>query len=169
MIFTKSELLASLQKEVRILLHLASKIDRSQLDYRPTPKQRSTIELLQYLSYMGPAMLRYAKLEPFDQDAWARIVKVAASRGFDETLAEIESHSEQYAALLADMDDAAFRAEMTGFDGSKTSSGSFIVNHVIAQCAAYRTQLFMYLKACGREELNTTNLWVGVDPPVAAV
>ena len=52
MIITKSELLASLQKEVRILLHLASKIDRSQLDYRPTPKQRSTIELLQYLSYM---------------------------------------------------------------------------------------------------------------------
>ena len=46
--------------------------------------------------------------------------------------------------------------------------GAFIVNHVLGQCAAYRTQLFMYLKACGREELNTTNLWVGVDP-VAAV
>jgi hypothetical protein len=55
MIITKSELLASLQKEVRILLHLASKIDRSQLDYRPTPKQRSTLELLQYLSHMGPS------------------------------------------------------------------------------------------------------------------
>ena len=83
------------------------------------------------------------------------------------SLAEIETHTELYAALLADMDDAAFRAEMTGFDGAKTSSGSFIVNHVIAQCAAYRTQLFMYLKACGREELSTMNLWVGVDPPVA--
>ena len=47
MILTKSELLDSLQKEVRILLHLASKIDRAQLDYRPTPKQRSTLELLQ--------------------------------------------------------------------------------------------------------------------------
>ena len=167
MILTKSELLASLQKEVRILLHLASKIDRSQLDYRPTPKQRSTIELLQYLSYMGPMMLRYAKSQQFDQDAWAALVKTAGSRGFDETLAEIETHSENYAALLADMDDAAFRSEVTGFDGAKTSCGSFIVNNVIAQCAAYRTQLFLYLKACGREELTTSNLWAGVDPPVA--
>ena len=166
MIITKSELLASLQKEVRILLHLASKIDRSQLDYRPTPKQRSTIELLRYLSYMGPSMLRYAKGEQLDQDAWADIVKKVASWGFDETLAEIETHSEKYAVLLADMDDAAFRAEVTGFDGAKTTCGAFIVNHVIAQCSAYRTQLFMYLKACGREELTTSNLWVGVDPPV---
>ena len=167
MIITKPELLASLQKEVRILLHLASKIDRSQLDYRPTPKQRSTMELLQYLSYMGPSMLRYAKREPLDQDAWAEIAKAAASRRFDEALAEIETHPATYAALLADMDDAAFRAEVTGFDGAKTSCGSFIINHVIAQCSAYRTQLFMHLKACGREELNTSNLWVGVDQQLA--
>jgi hypothetical protein len=167
MIITKSELLASLQKEVRILLHLASKVDQSQLDYRPTPKQRSTIELLQYLSYMGPSMLRYGKGEQLDRDAWADIVKTVASRGFDETLAAIEAQGDTYAALLADMDDAAFRAEVTGFDGAKTSCGSFIINHVVAQCAAYRTQLFLYLKACGHEELQTSNLWVGVDPPVA--
>jgi hypothetical protein len=37
MVLTKSELIASLQNEVRILLHLASKIDRAKLDYRPTP------------------------------------------------------------------------------------------------------------------------------------
>ena len=46
MVLTKNELIASLQHEVRVLLHLASKIDRSMLDYRPTPKQRSTLELL---------------------------------------------------------------------------------------------------------------------------
>jgi hypothetical protein len=53
MVLTKSELMASLQNEVRILLHLATKVDRSQLDYRPTPKQRSTMALLRYLSMMG--------------------------------------------------------------------------------------------------------------------
>lgn len=47
MALTKTELIASLQNEVRILLHLASMVDRTKLDYRPTPKQRSTIELLQ--------------------------------------------------------------------------------------------------------------------------
>ena len=53
MVLTKSELIASLQNEVRILLHLASKIDRGMLDYRPTPKQRSIIELLQYSDAHG--------------------------------------------------------------------------------------------------------------------
>jgi hypothetical protein len=167
MILTKPELIASLQKEVRILLHLAGKVDRTQLDYRPTPKQRSTLELLQYLSYMGPMLVRYARQEKLDEAAWAALVKDAAARDFDQTLAAIEKHKEIYAALVADMDDAAFRAEVPEFDGTKTACGSFIVNHVLAQCAAYRTQLFLYLKACGREELNTMNLWVGADPPAA--
>jgi hypothetical protein len=66
MVLTKSELIAALQNEVRILLHLASKIDRARLDYRPTPNQRSTIELLRYLSMMGPRWLQFAKAEAFD-------------------------------------------------------------------------------------------------------
>jgi len=54
MVLTKEELLASLRAEVRILLHLAGKVDPSKLDYRPTPKQRSTLELLQYRPSWGP-------------------------------------------------------------------------------------------------------------------
>ena len=38
MVLTKSELIGSLQHEVHILLHLAGKIDRAKLDYRPTGK-----------------------------------------------------------------------------------------------------------------------------------
>ena len=67
MVLTKSELIASLQNEVRILLHLAGKIDRSMLDYRPTPKQRSMIELLKYLTVMGPSLVHAAKAGTFDE------------------------------------------------------------------------------------------------------
>ena len=80
MVLTKSEIIASLQHEVRILLHLASKIDRSQLEYRPTPKQRSTIELLQYLTVMGPGLVRAAKAGTFDSAAWAAAERAAALR-----------------------------------------------------------------------------------------
>jgi hypothetical protein len=41
------------------------------------------------------------------------------------------------------------------------------VNLVLAGNAAYRTQIFLYLKACGREELSTANLWGGADPQPA--
>jgi hypothetical protein len=51
--------------------------------------------------------------------------------------------------------------------GSKTTRGAALVNLVLCGCAAYRTQLFLYLKACGREALSTMNLWAGVDAPAA--
>jgi hypothetical protein len=166
MVLTKSELIASLQHEVRILLHLAGKIDQTMLDYRPTPKQRSTIELLKYLTIMGPALVRAAKAGGFDPAFWTEAQKTAEARDFDQTVAAIAGHTDAYAKLLGDMSDADFRTEIEMF-GNKTTRGAFIVNLVLCGCAAYRTQLFLYLKACGREELSTMNLWAGVDAPAA--
>ncbi len=168
MVLTKPELIDSLQKEVRILLHLASKLDRTTLDYRPTPKQRSAFELLRYLSVMGPMLVRAAKGSGFDPARWTEATKAAEARDFEQTLAAIAGHTDAYATLLGDMSDADFRAEIEMF-GSKTTRGAFIVNLVLCGCAAYRTQLFLYLKACGREELTTMNLWAGMDAPAAAV
>ena len=168
MVLTKSELIASLQNEVRILLHLASKIDRAALDYRPSPKQRSTIELLKYLSVMGPGLVESAKAGGFDPVTFTAASKAAEARDFDQTLAAIADHAGRYEALLNPMSDADFSQEIEMF-GNKTTRGKFIVNLVLCGCAAYRTQLFLYLKACGREELSTVNLWGGVDAPAAAV
>ena len=166
MVLTKSELIAALQNEVRILLHLASKIDRAMLDYRPTPKQRSTIELLRYLSVMGPRWLQIAKAGTFDSAAWTAAERAAEARDFDQTLLAIAAHADAYATLLADVSDADFRAELDGV-GVKTTRGAFIVTYVLCECAVYRMQLFLYLKACGREELGTWNLRAGVDAPAA--
>ena len=163
MVLTKSELIALLQKEVRILLHLIGKIEPAALDYRPTPKQRSTIELLKYLTNMGPTLIRYAKGQPLDAEAMTAAIATANARSFDETVAALAAHADEYVELLADMTDDDFRGQTTGFDGLPVTRGQFMVNHVIGQLAAYRTQLFLYLKVCGREELNTMNLWVGID------
>jgi hypothetical protein len=167
MVLTKPELIASLQDEVRILLHLAGKIDRSKLDYRPTPKQRSTIELLRYLSMMGPALVQAAKAGAFDGAAWTAAEHSASARSLDEALTAIAAQPDTYAAQLADVTDDDLRAEIDPFGAGKSSRGAFLVNQVLCGCAAYRTQLFLYLKACGREELNTWNLWVGIDEPAA--
>ena len=169
MVLTQPELLALLQKEVRILVHLASKVDRSTVDYRPTPKQRSVLELLRYLSIMGPQLVLAAKGNAFNVESWTAATKAAEARDFDQTVAAIAAQEQEYATLLGDMSDADFRAEMNAFDGSKTTRGAFIVNLVLCGHAAYRTQLFCYLKSCGRDELSTWNLWRGMDAPAAAV
>jgi hypothetical protein len=162
MVLTKSELISALREEVRILLHLASKADRSKLDYRPTPKQRSTAELLKYLSMMGPTLVKDAKAGAWDEAGWAAAEESAQALSVDQALAKIASHADAYAALLADVSDADLRAEVDMF-GEKASRGAFLVRWVLSGCAAYRMQLFLYLKASGRDELNTMNLWSGVD------
>jgi len=167
MVLTRSELLGSLNNEVRILLHLAGKLTPADLDYRPTPQQRSTIELLKYLTMMGPALLEAAKIGRFDAEAWTKAERAAESHDFDHVLAAIAAHPTFYETLLADVTDESLREDVEIF-GMKTSRGAFIVNQVLCGCAAYRMQLFLYLKACGHGELSTMNLWVGVDTPATS-
>jgi hypothetical protein len=93
--------------------------------------------------------------------------KAAAARNWDETVAVIAAQSDQYAELVGSMTPADFRGEMDPFGRGKTTKGAFLVNLALCGCAAYRTQLFCYLKACGRDELGTMNLWGGMDAPVA--
>ena len=124
------------------------------------------LQLLRYLTIMGPALVQATKAGNFDPAAFSALEKEAAARDFDQTVAAIAAQNETYASLLSDMSEADFRAEVEMF-GRKASRGSMIVNIVLCGYAAYRTQLFLYLKACGRDELNTMNLWAGMDAPAA--
>ena len=166
MALTKEELISSLQNEVRILQHLCTKIEPSMLDYRPTPKQRSTLELLRYLTNMGPQLVQGAKTGTFNVEAWTKASQEAETRDFNQTVKALAAQHDAYAALIGPMTDADFRETVNMF-GTPMSRGAFIVNLVLSGCAAYRTQIFLYLKACGRDELTTANLWGGADPQPA--
>ncbi|MBZ5609376.1 MAG: hypothetical protein LAP38_14020 [Acidobacteriia bacterium] len=171
MVLTKEELIASLQNEVRILLHLAGKVDKSKLDYRPTPKQRSTLELLQYMAIMGPTQIAVIQGGVFDRAAlsaaWSPAEAAAKTLTFDQAVSAIQKQADEYTTLLSRWTAADFRREVDMF-GAKRTRGSLLVDLVLSGHAAYRTQLFCYLKSCGREELSTMNLWGGADSPGAA-
>jgi hypothetical protein len=64
--------------------------------------------------------------------------------------------------MLGSFSDADLCTEMEMF-GGKVSRGSWLVWMLQCHYVAYRTQLFLYLKACGREELSTMSLWAGMD------
>ena len=166
MVLTKDELIKALQNEVRLLLHLASKVDPAKLDYRPTPKQRSMLELLQYMTIVGPIHLRAVLAGAFDREAWGKTWRteeaVAKSRNLEQVKDAIGKLPALFAELLGSCSDADLRAEIEMF-GSKASRGSMIVSLVLCHYAAYRMQVFLYLKASGREELSTMNLWAGMD------
>lgn len=169
MILTKDELIKALQHEIHLLLHLASKIDPAKLDYRPTPKQRSTLELLQYMTIVGPIHARLAIAGSFDRGAfgaeWNREEAIVKAMNLDEVKAAIAAQPALFSQLLNPCSDAFLREEIELF-GSKASRGSWLVSLVLGHLTAYRMQLFLYLKASGREELNTMNLWAGIDAPM---
>jgi hypothetical protein len=166
MVLTKQELIGKLEHEVRILLHLASKVNPAKLDYRPTPKQRSLLELLQYLSIFSPIHLRTIKVGTWDMDAWSNAWRTeeaaAKARSLEEIKDAISKQPVLFSELLGSLTDADLRAEMEMF-GTKSSRGSWLVWMVLCHYVAYRMQLFLYLKACGREELSTLDLWAGMD------
>lgn len=164
MALTKQELIDCLQKEVRILVHLCGKTTPEMLDYRPTPKQRSTIELLRYLAIMGPILVESIRQGAFLQDEWVAAQAEADAMDFDAIVKSLESQASLYADAINGFSDEDLRGEVELF-GAKSSRAAMLVNMIICGHAAYRTQLFCYLKACGRDELNTMNLWAGVDAP----
>ena len=132
MVLTKDELIGWLKTEVRILVHLAGKVDRAKLDYRPTANQRSTLELLQYLAIMGPINIAVIKGGVFDRAAfsaaWTPAEQAAKEMTFDQAVAEIERLSGEYPKLLEDWSDDDFRSEVDMF-GTKSTRGSLLVEH----------------------------------------
>lgn len=162
MILSKAELLASLQKEIHILTHLAGKVTPAMLDYRPTPGQRSTLELLRYLTVMGPVLLDSILAGKFLVDDWNANEGHSATLDLPAIVASLQSQSARYAEVLDATADATLLESIEMF-GSTATRARLILDLILCGHAAYRTQLFCYLKASGLTELNTMNLWAGVD------
>jgi hypothetical protein len=171
MIITKDELIASLENEVRILLHLISKVEPRMLDYRPTPKQRSMLELAQYLVIVCPVQLRTIQSGTFDMESfrqrWLPEEQKSKTMSLAEATEAIAKQPELIREVVNSLSDADLRQEMEMF-GSRATRGVWLINMVQAHYVAYRMQLFLYLKSCGREELSTMDLWAGRSAPAAA-
>ena len=166
MVLSKAEFIASLQNEVRLALHLAGKAAPAHFDYRPSPAQRSTLELVRYISMMGPTVIRWSLANTSDFEIWTKAEAVSKERNFEQAKEALKAQHAEYADLLGGLTDADFRAEVNDFEGKKTTRGAFLVNLVLSGCAAYRMQLFLNLKASSAPSLNSSNLWSGADSPV---
>src|SRR5258705_11287680 len=126
MVLTKDELIGCLRHEVRILVHLASKVDPAKLDYRPTPKQRSTLELLQYMAIMGPTQIALIKAGTFNRPALSAACSpaeaIAKTMNFEQAVDAIKKQPDEYVRFLGGWTESVFRREIDRF-GTKTTRG----------------------------------------------
>src|SRR5580698_11489410 len=119
MVLTKDELIAAFQKEVHILNHLVGKVDPAKIDYRPSAKQRSVLELIQYMTVMAPAMTESIKGGVFTQEAMGAIwgTRDAASKAmnWEQAVAAVGRQSDELTRYIGGWTDADFRSDINMF------------------------------------------------------
>jgi hypothetical protein len=160
---SKSEFLAALKRETKILTHLASKLEAKHLDFRFSPPQRSTLELLQYLTINLEAGTTYFVTGSWDHwEGMAERAKAVDLAGFAKALKKQES---AVAKLLKPISDKAFTTKKVKPVSGK---GSVVLSQALFEgtltwAIGYRMQLFLQAKAAGLAGLNSGNLWAGKD------
>ncbi len=153
----------SILDDLRIVKHLLTLVPADAWDYRPSPKQRSTLELVQYLCKMPKAMILTALQSdpsPF---------KIAAEEGSklkpSDVNAAIDAEIRDIKKILADITEAQLQEKTDPFKMGPQRKGYLLLNGVLKNTAAYKMQLFLYIKANGRDDIGTTDVWAGFSRP----
>ena len=160
----KHQILQNLQREIFLLKQLAPLIEERDLDYRPAEKMRSTMELMQYLSGIGATMLRWFVINDLTPEEWVKIReyrKTLTVENFRDRLDEQMEDIVKYMNMINEED--LVKVEVTLPSKEKMVLGTAIINAPIKWLAAYRMQLFMYLKMNGRSEISTREAWTVIE------
>ena len=159
---TRSHLLDSMLHECTVAQHLYSKLAPASFEYRPSATQRSTLELLQYLSVIGIAGATcmaerdWKRFGPFSERA-----KSMPAEGFLEAM---DRQKGELVAFFTALTDERLTEDAPLPGGVTQPLAVALMNGPLKWLTAYKLQLFLYAKATGRGELTTANAWRGVDP-----
>ena len=158
----KEHLGASMARECDIAKHLFTKLGSAAMDYRPSPSQRSTIELLRYLSVCGIAGIRCMAdqdWQPFGK--YISQAETMTAEAFPEAMNRQKGEIEAFFASVTEDRLETQDAPLPG--GGTLALGLAILNGPFKWLAAYKLQLFLYAKANGATDIGTANVWAGID------
>jgi hypothetical protein len=159
----KQMILDSMLKEINVVKHLATKVPAGKEDFRPSEKQRSTLELLRYLSYCGVSGLKAALAT--DWEIGKRMSEAANKLTLKDIPAALDREANELKDLFAQIKPEDLAQKMVARPGQDPMPlGRFILDSAFKYLPSYKMQLFLNLKASGRPELSTPNLWRGEDP-----
>ena len=160
---TKTEFLTALREEIRVTVHLGSKLQAEHLGYRFSPAQRSLQELLAYLATQLSSAVGY-----FVTGSWD-LWEVNAAKNANVTpatfAAAMQAQYEAIERLLNPISDQRFVTKtIRHWSGKQMTVSQACTDYVLRFATSYKMQLFLQAKAAGLSTLNSGNLWQGVDP-----
>ena len=159
----KQHLLNSIEKEINICRRLYTRIPPGQMNFRPKEGVRSTLELLQYLGCIGSTMLIYwlKKDETDFNTFFGATTTTATAMPHEQFLTVMDEQISTIKDLFNQItEEDLFYKEITYPWGSKASLGEGIIATSIKWLAAYKLQLFLFIKLSGDQKLTTADAWV---------
>ncbi|MHC4932030.1 MAG: hypothetical protein ACYTGV_07570 [Planctomycetota bacterium] len=158
---TKEQLLDSMRHETRVFQHLATKVPEGSYDYRPTPAQRSLLELMQYMTRMAIVPAAYAVRRNWEG---AEELEAEAEEVTPGTFsAEMDRQLVMLEELLGGIDEEEAKTRAAAMPwGTPTTLGAGLMDMALKTLVAYRMQLFLYVKACGVAGIGPAECWAGV-------
>jgi hypothetical protein len=164
--FTVENFIATWRKESRISINLFNKLPAGGLDYRPTAGQRNTVELLRYLSY-GPYN-GVAKIIAGDWQHGKGTAEMTAGMPAADFIARMAWQADALERVVNSIPSTALATESMTFPWGENLKKGEALMYPLRWLIGYRMQLFLYLKAAGAHQLNTTDCWRLVEPAAAA-
>jgi hypothetical protein len=158
--YTKESFWNSVVNEIRIIKHLATKVDAEKLDYKPTPSQRTTLELLQYLSVAGSYTIK-AILEE-NKETYKEFETIKAGVTLENFASRMDDQQKEMRDIFEQFTDEDFLKTCDYY--AVRTKGEHFIEAILKMFAAYRMQLFLYVKSCGAH-VTTYDLWMGIDTP----
>lgn len=160
---TKEQLIKSILFETRIIKHLGTKLLPGTLNWRPTPGQRSMLELMRYLTCCASVPAHAAVKDHWDDaDALEKASETVNHVNFADAM---DAQARLLKHLIESVPHADLHHKETHMPwGAPCKVGEALVNMVLKPLVAYRMQFFLYLKESGRGDIGPAQCWVGVDP-----
>lgn len=159
---SKDIFITRLQNEVRIIKHLAAKATSSELlDFRFSDSQRTTAQWLAYIALVGIAGTKDIL---HDDASWFETF-MDDMDNFDVTTFEatIDANLATMVSMIEQVSDEKLNEEKTLFGRFTDTRAAHMLTAVYNWHVAYKTQIFLQLKAAGLTSLGTINLWWGMD------
>ena len=161
--YTKEEIWESIAKELSIIKHLFEKIPHGAEQHKPTEKQRTLLELLQYLSVMRAISMR-AILED-NAKLFDELKEKSQATTLENFIEKMDEEEAEMKKLFVQFTDEELAKVISRF-GMTQSKALFLLG-LLKNITAYKMQLFLYIKASGNHAIGTSNLWGGYDMPQA--
>jgi hypothetical protein len=160
--YSKEQLTNSLVHECNVCKHLYTKLPESGHEYRPTPGQRSSVELMRYLAVIGIASIKGFVENSWD--AWRAYTAEVENMTAEEFPAAMDRQIERIRETLGALTDEQLATQEAKLPtGATTNLGAAIIDGSLKWLTAYKMQLFLYAKAAGAHQISTSNCWGGID------